>query len=89
MGERKGAAAAVQRGSKDDGLIPDADADPIGVELSFEPRKPRVKGWSLHLWRDCEDADVLTEVHRQLSLLCEKEMPQAELKQALGGLWRE
>ncbi len=33
--------------------------------------------------------DAMREVHRELALLCEREMPQAELKQALGGLWRE
>jgi predicted nucleotidyltransferase len=31
----------------------------------------------------------MREVHRDLALLCEKEMPQAELKIALGALWRE
>jgi hypothetical protein len=28
-------------------------------------------------------------VHRELALLCEKELPAAELRKSLGALWRE
>ena len=33
--------------------------------------------------------EFMREVHRELALLCEKELPAAELKKSLGALWRE
>ena len=36
-----------------------------------------------------KNVEAMREVHRELALLCEKELPAAELKKSLGALWRE
>jgi len=36
-----------------------------------------------------KNVEAMREVHRELALLCEKELPAAELKKALGALRRE
>lgn len=36
-----------------------------------------------------KSVEAMREVHRELARLCEKELPAAELKNALGALWRE
>jgi predicted nucleotidyltransferase len=36
-----------------------------------------------------KSVEAMREVHRELAMLCEKELPAAELKKSLGALWRE